>query len=176
MAIRYQPRRSTNRGSLGDHHRGSCRIFITNLVDSGEEKKDPPEPEVEASGDLPYRVVNTGQLGLIVRSCPDETCGCTGIDCEQLGAAADDTILWVVCQEDTEFVPAGLTEGPWYRIRWTIDSGGTSEIGAGESTVDAPHKDGSSVNTCSRLETSLWTCAIWGDAAPGGPFPRQSTK
>jgi hypothetical protein len=116
---------------------GVLVFFITNPFDN-EGKEDPPPPEVEARGGLPHKVVNTGQLGLIVRSCPDETCGCTGIDCEKLGAAADDTILRVVCQQNTEFVPAGLTEGPWYRIRWTNDNGGTSEIGAGESTVDAP--------------------------------------
>lgn len=115
---------------------GIAVFLITNPFDNRED--DPPAPEVEASGGLPHKVVNTGQLGLIVRSCPDETCGCTGIDCEKLGAAADDTILWVVCQQNTEFVPGGLPEAPWYRIRWTNHIGGTSEIGAGKSTVEAP--------------------------------------
>lgn len=108
----------------------------------GDVEKDDDEAgqEVATSGALPFRVTGTASLGLFIRTCPDEDCGCSGADCEKLGAAGEDTIVWVECQTESGYVPTGVAPGPWYRVRWSRDDGGTREIGAGISSPDAPYK------------------------------------
>jgi hypothetical protein len=97
----------------------------------------PVGPEIPTAGAFPFQVIDVGQLGLFIRTCPEESCGCTGANCEKLSAAPEDAILWAECQADTGFIPKGDPPGPWYRIRWSRGVGGTRKVGIATSS---PHE------------------------------------
>lgn len=99
----------------------------------------PTAAEIPTAGAIPFRVVDVGQLGLFVRTCPNAKCGCKGLDCEKLGAAPEDTVLWAVCQSGSMFVPSGLPAAPWFKVRWSRRVGGTREVGAGTSDPTESH-------------------------------------
>lgn len=64
-------------------------------------------------GPWPFRVVDVGDLGLIIRSSGTKSG-------QQIGSAAEDTAVWADCALLTDFTPpAENMVGPrWIRIKW----------------------------------------------------------
>lgn len=79
-------------------------------------------------GLLPYRVTGTGELGLLVRTCPAENCGCSGDDCDLLGTAGENSPVWVECSLDSGFAPSGEPNSIWHKIHWPNSSGNTRQF------------------------------------------------
>lgn len=104
---------------------------------STPESSTPEPPMSPANGLLPYRVTGTGELGLLVRSCADENCGCTGPDCALLGTAGEHSQVWVECSRDSGYAPPGEPNSIWYRIRWSNTTGGTRQFF--NSSPTSPH-------------------------------------
>lgn len=97
-----------------------------------------PEPTLAPVGDLlPYKITGTGELGLLVRTCPDENCGCTGRDCSLLGTATENSQVWVQCSLDSGYTPPGEPNSIWYKIHWSNASRGTR--GFFDSNPTAPY-------------------------------------
>lgn len=71
-----------------------------------------------ADGPYPFVVVDTGSIGLVVRTGPEK-------NDEQFGSAANRSILWVDCQRRSSFDPAPtLNAGPvWLKIHWPKTTG-----------------------------------------------------
>lgn len=72
-------------------------------------------------GPAPYRVVDTQELGLKVRTTPD-------VDGVQIGSAANATTLWVDCVAITRFDPVVTdnVDARWLRVRWPTTTPGTA--------------------------------------------------
>lgn len=114
--------------------------FVSLVFSLGSPSSVPSAPEPPLSpveGLLPYTVAGTGELGLLVRICPLENCGCTGSDCNLLGTAGEHSQVWVQCSLDSGYTPPGEPESIWHRIRWSNSSGGTRQFF--DSNPDSPH-------------------------------------
>jgi len=97
-----------------------------------------PEPDLSPFEDLlPYRVTGAGELGLLVRTCPSGSCGCSEPDCSLLGTAGENSRVWVQCSLDSGYVPPGESNSLWHKIRWPNSSGGTRQFFDSDPT--SPH-------------------------------------
>jgi hypothetical protein len=90
---------------------------IEQLQRAAEKYADVPPPSSPAA----FRVVNTGDMGLKVR-----TSGAT--DGVQIGSAAQDAVVWVNCRATTDFDPVldDQTGASWFLIRWPSTVPGSS--------------------------------------------------
>jgi hypothetical protein len=106
-----------------------------------------PGSDGRATADLPtgpppwtfyvYNTVADGtDLGLTVRSCNVQSCGCTGRSCATLGFARDGAPLYAYCQLDTGF-NGGDNSTTWLKVTWPNDTGG--DLNVYTSTPQDPH-------------------------------------
>jgi hypothetical protein len=62
-------------------------------------------------------VLNGTDLGLTVRSCPYQKCGCATSHCEKVGISRNGSIIYADCRLDSGF-NGNDTTTEWLRIRW----------------------------------------------------------
>lgn len=99
------------------------------VQDDAPPEPSTPRPVLSPVGDLlPYKIIGTGALGLLVRTCAVENCTCSGPDCNLLGTATENSVVWVRCSLDSGYVPPGEPNSIWYKIRWSNPSGGTRKF------------------------------------------------
>jgi hypothetical protein len=79
------------------------------------------------SGPWAFRVFNTvvdgTDVGLTVRTCPYQTCGCATAHCEKIGIARNDSLLLALCQLDSGF-NGNDTTSLWLKIKWPSNRSG----------------------------------------------------
>lgn len=115
-------------------------IASTQNLTPGPSASESPAPELPllpVKGLLPYLVSGTGQLGLLVRTCPLGNCGCSEPDCNLLGTAGENSQVWVECSRDSGYMPPGEPDSIWYKIRWPNSLGGTRAFF--NSNPDSPY-------------------------------------
>ena len=77
-----------------------------------------PTAPPTGDGPWPFYVVNTGDLGLWVRQCNTETCGCRTPGCERLGLVRNGATVYGLCRHDSGFRPVDTSTSVWVEITW----------------------------------------------------------
>lgn len=119
----------SSKNKVGDHA-GCVAIGNSGSVNCNTDPTDSagvdPQTTLPPQGGGPwaFRVVNTvvdgTDKGLVVRSCNRATCECTGANCERLGVAPDDALIWAICQAVSDF-NGNDTSNTWLKIKWPND-------------------------------------------------------
>jgi len=118
----------TNCNYWGNHGVLNC-VAPSKAPESGNDRATPDPP----SGPPPWTfyvydtVVDGTDLGLTVRACNIQSCGCAERNCNILGYARDGAPLYAFCQLNSNF-NGGDTSTTWLKVAWPNGAGGNTNV------------------------------------------------
>lgn len=121
-------------GNNGPNCINSGNQGIQNCVGSPNEHRsdgrataDPPSGRPPWTFYVYDTVADGTDLGLTVRSCNIQSCGCITRNCSTLGFARDGAPLYAFCQLDTKFNGADNST-IWLKVAWPNNKGGDPNV------------------------------------------------